>query len=301
MGGKVNYIIVGLFVVLLSALLIIAALWLSDRLSRRAVYLSYSTYLSESVSGLNFNSPVKFNGVTAGFVRHIELDTKNPQHIKVTLAIKQGTPITKSTTALLASQGLTGIAYIELDPHGNDNTLLLPTSDDPAPVIPSKTSFINEMEKKVSLLADNLDHISTSVRAVLDQENQQNLKQGLIQLNKTLHYIHEIAHNTEIASRQFPQTLSSIQRSADAFSTMTVNIDKTSTQVAKTMQDGELAIETLSTQVMPVAVDLLERMQTLMTNLGLFSAELRQNPTILLRGRKPSKLGPGEQLAKRRH
>lgn len=301
MGGRVNYIIVGLFVVVLSAIAIIMALWLGDRFSRHAVYHTYVTYLTESVSGLRFNSSVKFNGVEVGFVKKIAIDTQHPQRVKVVLFVKEDTPITKDTEALLVSQGLTGIAYVELDPQGDDKTLLLPTSADPMPVIPSKTSFFNNMREKMSVLADDLAVISTSLAAVLDEENKQNLKQGLIQLNKTLHYVHEISRNTEIASRQFPTAIASIQRSADAFANMTSNIDKTSEQVAKTMQEGELAIETLSTQMVPVAVELLDRMQTAMVNLGLLSVELRQNPAILIRGRKPGQLGPGEQIAQEQH
>ncbi len=295
MGGRVNYAIVGVFVILLTAMVITVGLWLSELLTRHAAYDTYITYLDESVSGLNINSPVRLNGIVVGFVEQISLNKNNLKQVKLVLNIQQGTPITEDTQASLRMRGLTGIAYVELDPQGKNNQLLHPTSTNPTPVIQSTTSFFNNMQTEVTKLAKNLTDISDSLHDVLNHENQRNLQQGLAKLNQTLDYVNKIAHNTEMASHHFPEVVDSIQRSADAFATMTTNIDQTSAQVAQTMQDGELAIETMSTQVMPVAVDLLTKLQVVMTNLGLLSGELRQNPSMLIRGRNMAALGPGEQ------
>ncbi|MCD6055353.1 MAG: transport system periplasmic substrate binding protein [Gammaproteobacteria bacterium] len=294
MGGKVNYTIVGLFVVVLTALLLLSAFWLSRWVTPAQTYKPYVTYVHESVTGLNVNSPVRFNGVSAGFVTAITIDKAHPKEVKVALSVSADTPVTQDTEAIIKTQGLTGIAYVELDPQGINNELLDSTPDNPIPQIPSKGSFVGGLEARVESLSKSLTAIADNLNAILDEENQRNLKESLSALNKTLRSAQQISHDTEIASREFPAVVASIQKSADAFDKMSVSIEKTSVQVAKTMQGGELAIETFSTQVMPAAVDLLARIQTTMSNLGLLSAELRQNPAILIRGRKPNTPGPGE-------
>ncbi|MDP2786291.1 MAG: MCE family protein, partial [Sulfurimicrobium sp.] len=62
METKVNYTIVGLFVILLFAALVAGILWLSGGAQYRKTYDTYLAYMNESVSGLNLNAPVKYRG-----------------------------------------------------------------------------------------------------------------------------------------------------------------------------------------------------------------------------------------------
>ena len=58
METKVNYAIVGLFVLVLATALIGGILWLSAGKQYHKSYDVYLTYMRESVSGLNLNAPV---------------------------------------------------------------------------------------------------------------------------------------------------------------------------------------------------------------------------------------------------
>ncbi len=57
MDNKVNYALVGLFVVILSVLLLLSILWLSAGTQRKTLD-TYQAYIEESVSGLNLKAPV---------------------------------------------------------------------------------------------------------------------------------------------------------------------------------------------------------------------------------------------------
>src|SRR4051812_33568951 len=114
MDSKVNFAAVGVFVIGLGAVLVAAILWLAagGELHKKADL--YQSLSNESVAGLNLNAPVKYRGVDVGKVKDIQLVPDNPQQVQLVFAIEHGTPIRTDTIATLTTQGLTGIAFIEL-------------------------------------------------------------------------------------------------------------------------------------------------------------------------------------------
>ncbi len=68
MESKVNYTLVGVFVLLMSSLLIAFAFWLGKYNDSASAYAHYKVYLTESVAGLAPEAAVKFHGVDMGKV-----------------------------------------------------------------------------------------------------------------------------------------------------------------------------------------------------------------------------------------
>ena len=124
METKVSYAQVGGFVVILGTLLVAVILWLASGGAFQKAYDLYLAISEESVAGLNLNAPVKYNGVDVGRVRQIRLDPANPEQVNLLFAIERGTPIRQDTVAVLKTQGLTGIAYVELSGRGRQIVLL---------------------------------------------------------------------------------------------------------------------------------------------------------------------------------
>ena len=115
-----NYPIVGLFVLVLGTALVAGVLWLASGGTFQKKFDLYLAIEDESVAGLNLNAPVKYNGVDVGKVRDIRLDPGNPERVNLLFAIERGTPIKEDTVAVLKTQGLTGIAYVELSGGARD-------------------------------------------------------------------------------------------------------------------------------------------------------------------------------------
>src|SRR3990167_1107822 len=63
MDDKVNYTLVGAFVLVLGAVLVAAVLWLAAGLGGREPVDRYQAFIEESVAGLNLDAPVKLLGV----------------------------------------------------------------------------------------------------------------------------------------------------------------------------------------------------------------------------------------------
>jgi phospholipid/cholesterol/gamma-HCH transport system substrate-binding protein len=115
MDPRINYTLVGLFVLVLGSGIIAAAVWLSGRGDERA-YQTYVAYVRESVAGLNPRAAVKYRGVNVGTVRRIGLDKEG--RVRLLLDIEVGTPLTDDTAAVLSSLGITGLAFVDLKAVG---------------------------------------------------------------------------------------------------------------------------------------------------------------------------------------
>ena len=285
MDTKAHYTLVGLMVVILGAALTAAIVWLSVGWDR-PVYNTFLVYMDQSVSGLNVEAPVRYNGVTVGYVTALDLNPKNAQEVIVTLAIKVGSPITTSTVATLTSQGVTGIAYIDLSAKTPNAPLLKTRDSPPFPVIPSVPSLMVQLSSIVKDASMQFQGVSHSVQSVLDEQNAQNVKQILInlseitqnlaaneaQFNQMIQSSTRLINNAAVASQQLPELVKNLNQSAISLN-----------QAAGLARTGMIP-----------AVSLLNHLDTISGNVEVFSEELKDNPAILVRGKAEGPLGPGE-------
>ena len=154
MEPRVNFTLVGLFVLVLIAVLGGVVLWLGEG-DYRKVYDRYYAFLDESVSGLSVNSPVKYRGVEVGRVKEIALNPDNPEQVRLTLDIARGTPLKEDTLAVLDSQGLTGLAIVNLTGGSRGSPPLAAKPDHEYPEIKSGPSLLYRLDTALSrLLAD---------------------------------------------------------------------------------------------------------------------------------------------------
>ena len=163
MEEKVNFAVVGAFVLILGAALIGAVLWLSSGQSYGTSYDIYQVYMRESVSGLNLNAPVRYHGVEVGRVRKIALAPDDVEQVQLTLAIAHGTPVKVDTVAVLQTQGLTGIAFVELKGGTHDSPPLEARTGEPYPVIKAGPSLMVRLDAGLTDAAHalkNLAHLS---------------------------------------------------------------------------------------------------------------------------------------------
>ena len=286
MESKTNYFIVGLTVILLTAGLIIGGLWLSTGFDQKK-YNKYTVYMHEAVSGLNIESPVKYNGVKVGFISDIKLNDINPQQVLLRLKIVEGTPVTISTEATLVSQGITGTTYLGLSATSPTTTPLQKTPNEPYPVIPYKRSFFSQLEKTVTELSDSL-------KRVFDKENTQHIKQSLESLQKITAVIEKNSDNLNASLQDLPKLIRNLKDSVLQFSKMSRDVGAAGVQLSDTMRAGRNSIDKISQQAIPPTVLLLRRLDLIAANLEQVSANMRQNPAIIIRGSAPPKSGPGE-------
>jgi phospholipid/cholesterol/gamma-HCH transport system substrate-binding protein len=171
MENKSHALAAGAFVILVTALLVALAAWLM-RDTRIRDTLEFST--RESVTGLQPQAAVRYRGIAVGKVEDIEFDPKVRGNVLVTLAINQGTPITKSTYAVLGYQGVTGLAYVQLDDDGSSNELLdLSASSTPRIVL--KPSLLSKLSDQGANILIQVEETTKRLNQLLAPENQKAL------------------------------------------------------------------------------------------------------------------------------
>lgn len=128
METKANYVLVGIFTLVVSLVAFGFVYWIA-RFGESKDSLPLEIRIPGSVTGLAQGSQVLFNGIKVGDVRRLFLDQTNPEMVIVQTQVNSTTPITRSTQATLGFQGLTGQAYIELKGGRLDEPNLLTEAD----------------------------------------------------------------------------------------------------------------------------------------------------------------------------
>src|SRR3990167_8191756 len=265
METNINYAAVGAFVICLVAALVMAIIWLSSGFSFEHNSI-YKIYMQESVSGLNIDSPVEFNGVGVGGVKSIELDPANPQLVQVLVDVKSTTPITQGTIATLQTRGMTGITFIALKDKSKDVTPIKLEEGDDYPVIKTGPSIFMRLDTALTVLSD-------SIRELLDKENQQSIKAILLNMRDVTG---ALAANNQKLDR------------------IIQNTEKATLQFLPLIRSTTSAMRTFEMQTLPATYNLLNNLDHITRSLAEVSEELRRNPSVLIRGVQRQTSGPGE-------
>jgi phospholipid/cholesterol/gamma-HCH transport system substrate-binding protein len=258
METKGYYAAVGFFVIVLSAVGIVIGLWLSVGLNRQD-QTNYTIYINESVAGLSVSAPVKYNGVDVGTVKKISIDPTDPNQVVVVIAIDSNMVVNTTTRATLNIQGVTGIAYIELDGTDLNAPPLKVQPGQLYPIIASRPSLLFRMDTAINSLAENLKKVTGNIDLVFNKKNGQLLQDTLENMNTASHRL-----NGAIAITQ------------------------------STFQQGNVTLQTINNQMLPQLMTLLDNVNGVTLRLDDFTQQLSNNPAMLIRGQVPAPLGPGE-------
>jgi len=310
MEDKVNYTFVGIFVLGLGAALVVAVLWLAAGISTQKKYEPYQSVIKESVAGLSVAAPVKYLGVDVGKVSEIAIDPQNSRQVRLKFLIERGTPIKQDTEAVMKSQGLTGIAYIELSGGSVGSAPLLATTEVPVPMIRSKPSLSARLEDVLTSVLANVNRTAANLDAVLDAGNRAALKQTLADTASLVHALAaqqgtisagiadaaRTAKNAARVSERLAPAIERIAASADALGKMGKDVSRTSDSAGHTVDAAASGVQQIGTETLPELQRLLAELNALAVSLRSLSDQTERSPSSLIRGAPPGRPGPGETV-----
>ncbi|MEM7020310.1 MAG: MlaD family protein [Pseudomonadota bacterium] len=328
--SKVNYALVGLFVSLLGFALVAVVLWLSSGTEDRQ-YTRYQAHMTESVSGLNTNALVKYRGVTVGSVKKISLAPDNPEKVRLILDIEEGTPVKADTVAMLNTQGLTGLAYIELTGGTRSSPPLLnPELGQTYPEIQTRPSLFVRLDQGVSTILTQVESVTKvadefikRLNTLLSNDNRtavndilSNIDQLTTSLAKQSDTIavstEQLLRNSAQFSEGLPALMKTIQVSAEHVSSTAATTDELLRSTQEDIRRTTLALADLSENMnqtlsgsrhdinqftqtaLPEISILLRDLRDLSASLQHVAQDLSRQPNQLIFGKAVNRPGPGE-------
>ena len=308
METKVNLPLVGAFVLLLGAVLVASLLWLASGGMWQQKYTLYLAIEEESVTGLNLNAPVKYNGVDIGKVSKISLDPQFPQRVNLLLAIERDTVVKQDTVAILKAQGITGIAYVELSGGTRDAAPLQILPGAQYPVITTKASLSTRLENILTRVLAKLDTTSGNLDAFLSTDNQKALHDSLADVARLTHTLAarapSIDHAISDAGTTLRYTASSSTHITPALAAITrgaAAVEQSATALTQAVQGADRAVQSIGADAQRIDSETLPALTQLMAELNVLSASLRRlseqterSPTGLVFGHSTAQPGPGE-------
>lgn len=226
MENKAHALAAGAFVLLIGAMLVAMAMWLTRD---SAVRHTYEVSTREAVSGLQPQAAVRYRGIDVGKVVHIGFDSQTAGNVLVRIAVDDRAPITKSTFATLGYQGVTGLAFVQLDDDGESKERMAGDAQNP-PRIPMRPSLISKLTDQGA--------------AILTQAQE-----TMVQAKETMGRVSELLSPENQST--LVTTVTRLGAAADGFSRAAGRVDQVSTDVSKTLRE----LETTSGEIKKTAVE----------------------------------------------
>jgi phospholipid/cholesterol/gamma-HCH transport system substrate-binding protein len=268
----------------------------------------------ESIPGLNPQASVRYRGLEVGKVDDIEFNSAVPGQILIHLSIDPDAPITKTTFAKLGYQGVTGIAFINLDDDHKGSPLLRSDRNHIA-AIPLRQGFLDQLERRGEVILKKTEEITARIDQLVAPENQERLLGALDSVGKAAEAYAAIPKQLEPTLKRLPeltaradQSMASLkQLSSDAASTVQ-NYDKLATtlqapngpiqRLTATVDRAGATLEGVSSdltlETLPHVVSMTEEARTSLRAVKRTANSLTDRPQGLLFGATPPAPGPGE-------
>ncbi|ALS60123.1 MlaD family protein [Pandoraea norimbergensis] len=308
MENKSHAFMAGLFTLVLLTAVAAAVYWF-NRDNR--VRVPYDLVSRTNVNGLNPESAVRYRGLAVGKVDSIKFDPRTPGQILIRILVNEGTPMTKSTYATLSYQGVTGLAFVQLDDDGRDRTLL-PSSETQVAQLRLRPSFIDELQNRGNTLVRQLEQASSSVNQLLSADNRQAVIDSVNSVKMAAQSVNRVAQQLEPVTKQLPETVRELNGTlaganklagqlTDPQGPLVRNLDsvgRAADQAASSLAAFQATTQTfegsLQQEALPRLNTLSDDLRTTTQAVGQAAETINRNPRALLFGTSPPPPGPGE-------
>jgi phospholipid/cholesterol/gamma-HCH transport system substrate-binding protein len=303
MENKSHALMAGLFTLVLLTATIVIGMWLyRDQVD----WVPYEIATTLSIPGLNPQANVRYRGLDIGRVEDIGFDPQKAGQLLIRIRIRPDTPVTRSTFATLGYQGVTGIAYVQLDDDGSKPEPL-PSSEEQMARIEMRPSLFDQLQNRGLAIMEQTEEVARRINTLLADENQEAVLAAFESLARAAGELEAIPRRLQPTLARLPaltdqarKTLGSLEGLAKDASQLTENLDTAVT--ALRAPDGALAsIADSAGQVGAVAsklehetLPLVNEVRSSVRALTRTLNQLGDRPQSVLFGAAEPAPGPGE-------
>jgi phospholipid/cholesterol/gamma-HCH transport system substrate-binding protein len=296
MENKAHALIAGLFTLALLTAAVLVALWFNrDRIDR----VPYQLATKLSVPGLNPQAAVRYRGLDVGRVTEISFDPKVPGQILIHISVDPETPVTKSTYGTLGYQGVTGIAYVQLDDDGS-NPVRLPTSEADVARIEMRPSLFDNLENKGLAILTQAEELTKRFNTLLNPANQKSMLAAFDNISQAANELRTIPEQMKPTLDRLPkltaqaqQTLNSIAKLSKDVNALTTQLQASGGPISSISDAAERvgsAADRIELEASPLASDVRSSLRALDRTLD----RINERPQSFLFGSRETAPGPGE-------
>ena len=303
MYSRVNYTIVGIFVLLFGTAMVWFAFWLA-KYGMEEEFDTYRLEMRESIAGLSIDSSVKLRGVDVGKVSKMQINPKNIEMVEVFVKIKKGIPIKEDMVAHTQMFGVTGLLSIEIDGGTNAAKTLTPTKDY-IPLINTKPSFLSKLTDDLGGVSGKIEDVLAQSQKLLSDHNIETMGNILDNMEKVTAKGEALEDkvmvsldniNTKLTEaitdfKQMQKDFSEIKEvtvpTIDKLMETSKNFNRVTLKVEKSIERGDYNFKKIFE---PMLVDI----DILLGQLNDMSRSIENNPSDLLFKSRKSMKGPGE-------
>jgi phospholipid/cholesterol/gamma-HCH transport system substrate-binding protein len=305
MENKSHAFWAGLFtVVLLLAIAAAAFLFNVDR----SVRVPYDLIARTNVTGLFADAAVRYRGLDVGKVQSIKFDPSHPGQILVRILVDTRAPITHSTFGSLGFQGVTGIAFIQLDDNGRDPRPL-PSSIHNVAQLPMRPGLLDQLQQRGDILLRKLEKVADDVNNMLSPEMTAQLQGTAASLQKAADGVATLTQQMAPAASKLPATIDQLHRTLASTNQLVTglngpleaNLNKVGTaaqQAGDVLTSMNGTLQELSARVgydtLPRGASLAEDVRSAARSVDRAADTFSSSPRSVLFGAPAAAPGPGE-------
>ena len=308
MENKSHAFWAGLFtVVLLVAIAATVFLFKVDR----SVRVPYDLIARTNVTGLYTDAAVRYRGLDVGKVQSLKFDRNHPGQILIRILVDTHAPITHSTYGSLGFQGVTGLAFIQLDDTGRDMTPMA-SSEKAVAQLPMRPGLLDQLQQRGDILLRKLERITDDVNDTLSPQMRDQLLATAASLQHAADGVTTLTRQMGPAAGKLPQTIDELDRTLASTNQLITglnrpdgpfesNLNKVGTaaqQAGDALGSMNTSLQELSARVgydtLPRVNSLAEDVRSAARSVDRAADMFSTSPRSVLFGAPPASPGPGE-------
>ena len=301
--SRKNYLVVGTFLLILLATLVV---WLAV-LSGRTVATHPYFMEFNNVMGLKEGGQILFEGYPAGQIEDILLShAPDTPTYRLNVSIRKGWDIPDDSTAVITQAGF--LSAVVIDIHAGRSPTMLEPGDQIASLgATSILSTISSVASKIEELSETtlkplMENLSEGTSALKDLSIDipiilGNLKSFSVELKDTTHRfkvflgrntkrVDTILTDVEVASGNISDLTIEFRKTRKRIDHLLASMDTLISQNRETIDhsitDLHYTLEVIATHIREIASNL----ESTTRNMNEFTAEIRRNPSTIIRGRE---------------
>jgi phospholipid/cholesterol/gamma-HCH transport system substrate-binding protein len=307
MENRSYALMTGFFTVALLVAAILVGLWLNRD---RTELHPYEIVTTQTIPGLNPQATVRYRGLEVGRVDDIVFDPRVTGQILIRLSIAEGAPVTTTTFASLGYQGVTGIAFIQLDDDRTGSPLLKSDKGHVAR-LPLRPGLLDQLEKRGLSILEKTEQITNSLNSILSQENAEKITGAVDNISKAAVAYGEIPKQLQPTLARMPEltnkldrTMSSVNELSTSATSAMRNYDRLATtlqapggpidRAAGAIASLEGVTSDLEMRTLPHLVEMTDEARISLRAVRRTVTNIGDRPQSILFGGPKAQPGPGE-------